>query len=58
MTPAMVEERSGRPAERRAAWLLLSPALGAIALFFAVPLVAALLLSLTDFDIYARCSGR
>lgn len=40
-------------AERRAAWLLLSPALGAILLFFALPLVAALFLSLTDFDIYA-----
>ena len=39
--------------ERRAAWLLLSPALGAILLFFALPLVAALFLSLTDFDIYA-----
>ena len=56
MTPealAAVEERSGRPAERRAAWYLLSPALGAIVLFFAVPLIAALFLSLTDFDIYA-----
>ena len=53
MTPEAIQERSGRPAERRAAWLLLSPALGAIALFFAVPLIAALLLSLTDFDIYA-----
>jgi multiple sugar transport system permease protein len=48
-----LEERRGSPAERRAAWLLLSPALGAIALFFALPLVAALFLSLTDFDIYA-----
>lgn len=48
-----VEERGGTPAERRAAWLLLSPALGAIALFFALPLIAALFLSLTDFDIYA-----
>ena len=48
-----IEERRGSPAERRAAWLLLSPALGAIALFFAVPLVAAMFLSLTDFDIYA-----
>jgi multiple sugar transport system permease protein len=47
------EERRGAPAERRAAWLLLSPALGAIFLFFALPLVAALFLSLTDFDIYA-----
>jgi len=53
-----LEERSGRPAERRAAWLLLSPALGAIALFFAIPLIAALLLSLTDFDIYALADWR
>lgn len=58
MTPAQMEERSGRPAERRAAWVLLSPALGAIALFFAVPLIAALLLSLTDFDIYALADWR
>jgi multiple sugar transport system permease protein len=48
-----LEERRGSSAEKRAAWLLLSPALGAILLFFAVPLVAALFLSLTDFDIYA-----
>lgn len=56
MTPealAAIEERSGRPAERRAAWYLLSPALGAIVLFFVLPLIAALFLSLTDFDIYA-----
>lgn len=52
MTPAADEARGSR-AERRAAWLLMSPALGAITLFFAVPLIAALLLSLTDFDIYA-----
>lgn len=58
MTPAQMEERSGRPAERRAAWVLLSPALGAIALFFAIPLIAALLLSLTDFDIYALADWR
>ncbi|HEX5719460.1 MAG TPA: sugar ABC transporter permease [Thermoanaerobaculia bacterium] len=38
--------------------MLLSPALGAIALFFAVPLIAALLLSLTDFDIYALAEWR
>jgi multiple sugar transport system permease protein len=48
-----LEEHRGSTAEKRAAWLLLSPALGAILLFFAVPLVAALFLSLTDFDIYA-----
>jgi len=44
--------RQGR-GEARAAWLLLAPALGAIALFFALPLLAALVLSTTDFDIYA-----
>jgi len=55
---SLLDERRGSPAERRAAWLLLSPALGAIALFFAVPLIAALLLSLTDFDIYALADFR
>lgn len=40
-------------AEARAAWGFLTPALGAIGLFFAVPLVASFFLSLTDFDIYA-----
>jgi multiple sugar transport system permease protein len=58
MNPAVLEERRGSRAERRAAWVLLSPALGAIALFFAVPLIAALLLSLTDFDIYALADPR
>ncbi len=57
MTPESDEQR-GSPAERRAAWLLLSPALGAILLFFAVPLITALLLSLTDFDIYALADPR
>ena len=33
MTPDL-EERRGTPAERRAAWILLFPALGAIFLFF------------------------
>ena len=57
MTPDSDETRGSR-AERLAAWLLMSPALGAIALFFAVPLIAALLLSLTDFDIYALADPR
>ena len=57
MTPDQDELR-GLRAERRAAWLLMSPALGAIALFFAVPLIAALFLSLTDFDIYALADPR
>ncbi len=37
----------------RAALLFLSPALLAIGLFFVVPVVAALVLSFSDFDIYA-----
>jgi multiple sugar transport system permease protein len=36
-----------------AAWILAGPALLVIAVFFAVPVVAGLALSLTDFDIYA-----
>lgn len=55
---ALLEESRGLPKERRAAWMLLSPAMGAIFLFFAVPLVAALFLSLTDFDIYALADWR
>jgi multiple sugar transport system permease protein len=39
-------------AERRAAWLLVSPALIAIAVCLALPVLAALALSFTDFDIY------
>ena len=40
-------------AQQRAGWLMISPALALIGLFFAVPVGAGLLLSLTDFDIYA-----
>jgi multiple sugar transport system permease protein len=40
-------------AEARAGWAMTAPALIAIGLFFAVPAVASLLLSFTDFDIYA-----
>jgi multiple sugar transport system permease protein len=36
----------------RAAWSFVSPALIAIAIFFVVPVIAALVLSFTDFDIY------
>ncbi len=39
--------------ERRAARWLLAPALAVIAVFFALPILAALALSFTDFDIYA-----
>jgi len=36
-----------------AAWVFVAPALIAIGVFFALPVAAALLMSLTDFDIYA-----
>ena len=36
-----------------AAWLFLSPSLAAIAIFFVVPVLSALVMSFTDFDIYA-----
>ena len=39
--------------EARAGWAMAGPALAAILLFFAVPALASLLLSFTDFDIYA-----
>ncbi|MBA8884836.1 carbohydrate ABC transporter permease [Dokdonella fugitiva] len=39
--------------ERRAAWLFTLPALVVIGLFFFVPVLAAFVLSLTDFDLYA-----
>jgi multiple sugar transport system permease protein len=39
--------------EVRAAWMFLAPGLTAITVLFLVPIVAALLLSLTDFDIYS-----
>jgi multiple sugar transport system permease protein len=43
----------GLPAEARAALWLLAPGLLVIGVFFLLPVAAALLLSLTDFDIYA-----
>ncbi|HEX9109135.1 MAG TPA: sugar ABC transporter permease [Longimicrobiales bacterium] len=42
----------------RAGWLFAAPALVAIAVFFVVPVAAALLLSATDFDIYALADLR
>ena len=36
-----------------AAWIFLAPAMTAIAVFFVVPVVSALVMSFTDFDIYA-----
>jgi len=37
----------------RAAWMFLTPALGAIAIFFFLPILAAFVMSFTDFDIYS-----
>jgi len=42
-----------RASEARAGWAMTGPALAAIALFFALPAAASLVLSFTDFDIYA-----
>lgn len=36
-----------------AAWMFLAPALTAIAVFFGIPVIGALIMSFTDFDIYA-----
>ena len=44
--------------ETRAAWLFLGPALGAIVAFFALPVAAGFVLSLTDFDLYAIADPR
>ena len=41
-----------------AAWLFVAPALLAIAVFFVVPVAAALVMSGTDFDIYALADLR
>ena len=49
----MASERTGTPAEVRAALIFLAPGLLVIGLFFLLPIGASLLLSLTDFDIYA-----
>jgi multiple sugar transport system permease protein len=38
---------------QRAAWLFLAPALIVLGLFFLLPVLAALALSLTDYDLYA-----
>ncbi len=39
--------------ERRAGWMFLAPALLLIGVFFVVPVLAGLVLSFTDFDLYA-----
>lgn len=46
-------KRGPERAQARAAWYFLAPALVLIGLFFFLPVAASLLLSVTDFDIYA-----
>ncbi len=48
--------RSAAAENNRAAWLFLAPALLLIGVFFFLPVAASLLLSVTDFDIYAIAS--
>lgn len=43
----------GEVSQRRAAWLFLAPALILIGVFFFLPVVAGLALSVTDFDLYS-----
>ncbi|TCV92829.1 carbohydrate ABC transporter membrane protein 1 (CUT1 family) [Luteibacter rhizovicinus] len=42
----------------RAAWLFLAPALIVLGMFFLLPVLAALILSLTDYDLYALADIR
>lgn len=43
---------------QRAAWVFLAPALLVLGLFFLLPVIAALVLSLTDYDLYALADIR
>jgi multiple sugar transport system permease protein len=47
------EPRERQATHTRAAWLFLAPSLVLLVVFFVLPVVAAFLLSVTDFDIYA-----
>ncbi len=44
---------AGAARRRRAGWAFVAPALGLIGVFFFVPVLGGLLLSFTDFDVYA-----
>ncbi|MGE5499267.1 MAG: carbohydrate ABC transporter permease, partial [Syntrophothermus sp.] len=47
------KRNTGIPRNISAAWFFLAPALSAIFLFFFIPVIAAFIMSFTDFDIYA-----
>ena len=49
---------SASRSQRWAAWAMLAPALAVIALFFLLPVLLGLSLSLTDFDLYALADWR
>jgi multiple sugar transport system permease protein len=51
--PVPVRRRGGLKETTRAGWLFLAPALVLIGIFFFLPVLAALVLSFTDYDIYA-----
>jgi multiple sugar transport system permease protein len=54
LAPATSTRRpAAREAGSRAGWFFIAPALALIAVFFFVPVVGSLLLSVTDYDIYA-----
>ena len=49
---------SPRSRARLAGWVFAAPALVVLLVFFGLPVLAALLLSLTDFDLYALADSR
>jgi multiple sugar transport system permease protein len=51
--PTAAHERPTRSENNRAGWYFIAPALVLISVFFLIPVAASLLLSITDFDIYA-----
>lgn len=51
------DRQPGKQLRFNPAWILVAPALSVISIFFFLPAVASLLLSLTDFDIYALADG-
>jgi multiple sugar transport system permease protein len=51
-----IDRHEPATAQTRAAWIFLAPAALLISVFFVIPVLASLLLSLTDFDIYAVAS--
>jgi multiple sugar transport system permease protein len=53
VTATGIVVREATDSERRAGWAFITPALVLLTVFFFLPVVGALVLSFTDFDIYA-----